>query len=36
MGVPDNIRDEAIKAYVILQTGAIVSEEALIGVVGNV
>lgn len=30
IGVPDDMRDEAIKAYVILQTGAAISEEALI------
>jgi len=30
IGVPDDMRDEAIKAYVILQTGAVISEEALI------
>lgn len=30
IGVPDDMRDEAIKAYVILQAGAAVSEEALI------
>ena len=29
-GIPDEMRDEAIKAYVILQAGATVSEEALI------
>jgi len=30
IGVPDEMRDEAIKAYVILQTGATISEEVLI------
>ncbi|WP_427110562.1 AMP-binding protein [Lysinibacillus xylanilyticus] len=30
IGVPDEMLDEAIKAYVILQTGATISEEALI------
>ncbi|MBG9453693.1 crotonobetainyl-CoA:carnitine CoA-transferase [Lysinibacillus sphaericus] len=30
IGVPDDMRDEAIKVYVILQTGAAISEEALI------
>jgi len=30
IGVPDDMRDEAIKAYVILQAGATISEEVLI------
>lgn len=35
IAVPDEMRDEAIKAYVILQEGATISEEDLIAYVEN-